>query len=316
MNDLIIDNHVIKKDIKAILTLLKSQITNGKLSVIKYDPESVMITCPFHKDGLEKNPSCGIYVGNGDIMWGTTHCFTCGYKGPLYEVIASCLDISTTRAKKWLCDNFTERVNDNDLIYKFDSPINLSNVKKKEKYLNESILNDFQSWHPYMEKRKLTKEVCEKFEVKYDPQTECIVFPVRDIKGRLKFLTRRSVNTKQFIIDKDVEKEVYLLYNVLAEREIYVCESQINALTLQSWGYPAVALLGTGTEYQYDQLKKSNALKFNLCLDGDDAGRKGTKRFIQNFPNNFITVVKIPEGKDVNDLTKEQFENLKKEEIQ
>lgn len=315
MNELIIDNHVIKKDIKAILTLLKSQITNGKLADIKYDPESVRITCPFHKDGLEKNPSCGIYVGNGDITWGTTHCFTCGYKGPLWEVIASCLDISPQRAKKWLCDNFTESVKDNRLTVELDAPIQLTTIKKKETYLKESMLDDFQSWHPYMEKRKLSKEVCEKFQIKYDPQTECIVFPVRDIKGRLKFLTRRSVNSKQFIIDKGVEKEVYLLYNSLDERELYICESQINALTLRSWGYPAVALLGTGTDYQYAQLKKSGAIKFNLCLDGDDAGRRGTQRFIQNFPKSFITVIKIPEGKDVNDLTKEQFESLKKEEI-
>lgn len=313
MNDLIIDNHVIKKDIKAILSTLKEKTVNGKLAVIHYDPESVRITCPFHKDGLEKKPSCGIYVGNADITWGTVHCFACGFKGQLYDVVASCLDISIQRAKKWLCDNFTEYVKENRVI--IDAPINLKAVKKKETYLDENILNNFQSWHPYMEKRKLSKEVCEKFQIKYDPQTECIVFPVRDIHGNLKFLTRRSVNSKKFIIDKNIEKEVYLLYNHLDEKEVYVCESQINALTLQSWGYPAVALLGTGTEYQYAQLKKANILKYNLCLDGDDAGRNGTKKFIENFPHNFITVIKIPEGKDVNDLTKNQFENLKKEEI-
>lgn len=313
MNDLIIDNHVIKKDIKAILSTLKEKTVNGKLAVIHYDPESVRITCPFHKDGLEKKPSCGIYVGNADITWGTVHCFACGFKGQLYDVVASCLDISIQRAKKWLCDNFTEYVKENRVI--IDAPINLKAVKKKETYLDENILNNFQSWHPYMEKRKLSKEVCEKFQIKYDPQTECIVFPVRDIHGNLKFLTRRSVNSKKFIIDKNIEKEVYLLYNHLDEKEVYVCESQINALTLQSWGYPAVALLGTGTEYQYAQLKKSGILKYNLCLDGDDAGRRGTKKFIENFPHNFITVIKIPEGKDVNDLTKNQFENLKKEEI-
>ena len=313
MNDLIIDNHVIKKDIKAILTALKEKTINGKLAVIHYNPESVRITCPFHKDGLEKKPSCGIYVGNDNITWGTVHCFACGFKGQLYDVVASCLDISIQRAKKWLCDNFTEYTKENSV--KIDAPINLKAVRKKETYLDESILNGFQSWHPYMEKRKLLKEVCEKFQIKYDPQTECIVFPVRDIHGKLKFLTRRSVNSKKFIIDKNIEKEVYLLYNHLGEKEVYVCESQINALTLQSWGYPAVALLGTGTEYQYAQLKKSGILKYNLCLDGDEAGRRGTKKFIENFPFNFITVVKIPEGKDVNDLTKNQFENLKKEEI-
>ena len=313
MCDLIIDNHLIKKDIRAILELLKSEITNGKLATIKYDPESVQITCPFHKDGLEKRPSCGIYVGNGEIPWGTTHCFTCGHKGQLWDVVASCLDISTGQAKKWLCDHFTESVRENNLAIPLDPPIVLTKFRKKETYLDESVLNNFQSWHPYMEKRKLSKVVCEKFQVKYDPQSECLVFPVRDIRGRLKFLTRRSVNTKEFIIDKNVEKEVYLLDSVVKNggKTLYICESQINALTLQSYGYPAVALFGTGTSYQYAQIKKSEVLKGFLCLDGDDAGRKGTLKFIENFPNMLLSVVLIPEGKDVNDLTREEFENLK-----
>lgn len=313
MSDLIINNHIIKKDIRAILETLKAQITNGKLATVKYDVDHVQITCPFHKHGLEKRPSCGIYVGDGDITWGTTHCFTCGYKGPLWEVIASCLDISTTQAKKWLCDHFSDSVKENNLTISLDPPIILNKEKKKELYLDESILDKFQSWHPYMAKRKLSKGICEKFQVKYDPQSECLVFPVRDIRGRLKFLTRRNVNTKEFIIDKNVEKEVYLLDSIIknSSKSIYICESQINALTLQSYGYPAVALFGTGTPYQYTQIKKSGVLKGFLCFDGDDAGRKGTLKFIENFPDMLLSVIMIPEGKDVNDLTREEFEDLK-----
>ena len=36
-----------------------------------------------------------------------------------------------------------------------------------------------------MKKRKLTDEVIKKFDIKYDPQTKCIVFPVRDELGKL-----------------------------------------------------------------------------------------------------------------------------------
>lgn len=313
MNNLIIDNHVISKDIKGILTKLLDYVAPGKLQNIQYKTDDVRISCPVHKDGRERKPSCEIYVGDSEKMtWGTTHCFACGFSGQLFDTIAEACDNTVSWAKWWLKEYFTEQILEGSNVA-MDAPIILpKNMKEEEKSLDENILASFQSWHPYMGKRKLSKEICKKYEVKYDKDSECVVFPVRDINGKLKFLTRRSVNSKKFIIDKDIEKEVYLLYNQIMEhkREVYVVESQINALTLETWGYPAVALLGTGSDYQYVQLRKSGILKYNLCFDGDEAGMKGTKKFIRNMPNCFISVIEIPSGKDVNDLTKDEFNKL------
>lgn len=311
MSRLIINNHVIKEDIKEILSELKKILINGKLKDIRYDSDNVRVTCPVHKDGYENKPSCDIYIGNSDkVIWGTAHCFTCGFKGQLFDFIAEAADKSADWAKKWLIDNFTEQELESGSVI-IDEPIIL-NKNNQEKYIPEAVLNEYQTWHPYMQKRHLSKEVCKKFDVKYDPKSECIVFPVRDIRGRLKFLTRRSVVSKRFIIDKDADKDVYLLYDIIKNniKEVYVCESQINALTLQSWGYPAIALLGTGSQKQYDILKTSGILKYNLCFDGDDAGRKGITRFIKNLDNAFIAIVSIPDHKDVNDLSKEEFDKL------
>lgn len=310
---LIIDNHVISKDIKSILTELKKVCNPSKLRSIQYKTSNVRVCCPVHKEGQESRPSCEIFIGDCDnVVWGTVHCFACGFKGQLYDFVSECCDKSVSWAKWWLKEYFTEQVLDETHLV-IDDPITLNKKKDNKEIISEDVLKNFQSWHPYLEKRKLSKDICNKYEVKYDRKSECIVFPVRDINGRLKFLTRRSVNTKQFIIDKDIEKEVYLLYNKIAEnkKEVYVVESQINALTLESWGYPAVALLGTGSQYQYSQLKKSGILKYNLCFDGDSAGRQGTIKFINNMPNTFISVVEIPEGEDVNDLTEEEFKKLK-----
>ena len=284
MNNLVIDNHIISKDIRAILELLKSQLSNGKLRTIKFnDAENVTLTCPSHSDGLENNPSCSIYIGNSDkLMWGNCHCFTCGFSGPLWHFVAECFDKSDDFGKAWLKKYFTEYEMGDESGFDEDIDLRINNNKKvnREKRVD---LSRFQSWHPYMDKRKLTKEVCEKFSIKYDPETQCIVFPVYDENGDLLFLTRRSVNTNQFIIDKDIEKPVYLLDTVLREhiKEVYVCESQINALTLWSWGYPAVALFGTGTNYQYHILNNTDILVYHLCLDGDGAGYSGIKRFIK-----------------------------------
>lgn len=67
-NELILDNHVIKKDIRSILSLLQIQIVhiNGKLRDIKFTGDQVAITCPFHNNGMESHPSCFIYVGEDE----------------------------------------------------------------------------------------------------------------------------------------------------------------------------------------------------------------------------------------------------------
>ena len=128
-------------------------------------------------------------------------------------------------------------------------------------------------------------------------------------------ITERSVLSKHFFIPNGVQKPVYLL-NFIKKEFIYtvlVVESQLNALTAWSYGIPAVALFGTGSSYQYDILKKSGIRSYILCFDGDEAGRKGAKRFMQNMKKNvFITDMEMPLGKDVNDMEKDEFLNLLK----
>ena len=168
-------------------------------------------------------------------------------------------------------------------------------------------------YHPYMWKRGLSKEVVDRFGIGYDKKYNSITFPVWDESGHLVMITSRNVSNKYFHIEKDKDKPVYLLNFINQDKidKVYVCESQINALTLWSWGYPAVALFGTGSLHQYDILNKSGIRNYVLCFDGDAPGLKGKDRFVQNIRKDvLVSYITIPMGKDVNDLTKEQFENL------
>lgn len=315
MNQLIIDNHVIKQDIREILSALKSELSNGKLSNIQYKGDEVSITCPFHKEGKENKPSCFIYVGeDGKIPRGTFHCFTCGEKGSLVKFISGVLDCTESYAQKWLKDNFTDNVVEENFI-DIDSPIMLNNFinssKNNKSYLNEDILNKFQSWHPYIAQRHISKEIAERFQIKYDPTTQTIVFPVRDVKNNLIFLTRRSIEGKKFYIDESASKTVYLLNEAVKNKynQVIVVESQINALVSYSYGFPAVALFGAGTtQNQIDELNKTNILHYILMYDNDEAGRKGANKFKKLIKKNaFITDIIMPKNKDVADCSKEEF---------
>ena len=126
-------------------------------------------------------------------------------------------------------------------------------------------------------------------------------------------ITERSVNTKNFYIPEGLDLPIYLLNYIIRENinEVYVVESQIDALTLWTFGYPAIALFGTGGRKSYDILKRSGIRIYHLCFDGDLAGRHGALRFIRNMSENvMIDVIYLPDGKDVNDLSKEEFDHL------
>ena len=51
--------------------------------------------------------------------------------------------------------------------------------------------------------------------------------------------------------------------------------------------------------------------KYIPAFDGDDAGRRADERFRQNVKGKIITNLELPEGKDVNDPSSEEFQNLK-----
>ena len=309
-------NKVITTPVEQIVKQLKSELTNGLLKDIEpRNGQNIKVTCPKHKSGREKHPSCYIFCDETDKVTelGQVHCFTCGYIATLAEFIAECLEEYNDQqafGEEWLkerCDTaFISEV-------EYLPPIELTKAKKIDKSIDESILKKYEYYHNYMWYRKLSKEIVDLFEVGYDPEREMITFPVRDEKGKLQFITGRSVKSKFFSIPDKVEKPVYLLYYILQKniKSVAVVESQINALVAWSYGFPAVALFGTGTLYQFELLKKSGITDFVLMFDGDEAGRKGAMRLKEHMPKDrFITDIVMPSGKDVADCSYSEFWEL------
>ena len=126
------------------------------------------------------------------------------------------------------------------------------------------------------------------------------------------FLCRRSIQGKFFHYPQGVEKSVYGIYELpKGVKSVVVAESCFNALTATNYGYAAVALLGTGTSYEIEQLKRLGVQEFVLCLDGDEAGQRGMlklKRALSSVA--VVWSIKMPIDKDINDCTKEEFDLL------
>lgn len=312
-----------------VLNELKTQLAlNGiqRFAEFKPGPRNIQFNCPIHNDGQERKPSCGIStVNKEEVPAGTVHCFTCGYTASLEQMISDCFgkDDDGAFGKEWLIKNFLTISIENrkDIILDLER----GNNRKTTSYVSEEELDSYRYYHPYMYKRRLTDEIIEKFDVGYDDHFElkdkfgkvksvlrCLTFPVRDINGNTLFIARRSVDIKFFHYPEGVDKPIYGLYELPKDaNEIIVCESVLNTLTCYTYGKPSVALLGLGTEYQYDQLRKLPCRKIITALDPDAAGQRATARLKKALNGSkLVTSYIIPEGKDINDLEKEEFENL------
>lgn len=307
-----VGEYVIKADLIDVLSAMNVRRPD-LIREAKLKGDNISLCCPIHG---EKNPSCNIYVGDDpNKPYGHVHCFACGYSAPFRKFVADAFGVSQGLADSWLIKNFGERFDSSQkLLLGLSEKIQLNHeTSVRKRQLNQSGMLDY---HAYLAKRRISKATCERFGVKYDPSDNSIVFPVWDEKGNYVMSTRRSVDKKAFYIEKDIEKPVYLLNFVDVTKPVYIVESQFNALSLWDWGRQAVALFGTGTSEQIGILNKSGILRFVICLDNDEAGHKGTKRLMTGLRSDlFVDTLTVPVGKDVNDLTKEEFEKLEEAQL-
>lgn len=312
-----IDNLYIDAEVIDILTLLKTHLSLmgiNLLNQIKPGRDNIQVTCPNHSNGQERKPSCGIRTtAEEGKEVGMAHCFTCNYTASLSMFISNCFGKYDNGGygKKWLLKHFVGI--DGVSNRKFDLNLTRGDLGKENTiYVSEEELESYRYTHPYMYKRGLTDEIIEKYDIGYDKNTQCITMPIRDKNGKTLFFCRRSVNTKYFNYPEGVEKPIYGIYELPNDcKELVVCESVFNALTCVKYGKSAIALLGTGNNQQYKQISDLPIRRIILGFDGDEAGDKAATRFSKNVTNKIIKQYEIPRGKDINDLTKEEFDNLR-----
>lgn len=306
--ELKVKDKVISGDLKQILEKLKMESHKPYLfKDMKISGDSLMTNCPNHSGGKESRPSCGfVNTRFGKSEWGKCHCFSCGYIASLPKLASDLFGSTLEFGEEWLYKNYGgDRIELDEL-----PPIELD-TNNEEKYMDESILLNYDYYHPYMWKRNLTKEVVDKYRVGYDPLRKCLTFPVWDLKDRLKMVTTRSVDTKRFYIQKGQDKDLYLLNFIIKEnpKAVMITEAQIDALTAMGYGFPCCATMGG---LSYDQIKilnKSGIRVFVTAFDNDFYGKKFTNLFNSNIKKDALVYnMEFPKDKkDINELTKEEF---------
>jgi len=320
---MIINNVMFNASAEDIINELRAQLVINHIPLlgsIRDTPDNIMISCPYHKNGQERKPSMGIKKSDG-----TCHCFTCGEVHSLQELISFCFghtdDMIGSFGWEWLLKNFLTISIENRKEITVNVTRTNNTLRTPVTLVSEEELDSYRFYHSYMYKRKLTDDIIELFDIGFDRNTNCITFPVRDIKGNCLFVARRSVNTKFFNYPSGAEKPVYGLYELGRIRqqeynypnEVIICESMIDALTCWVYGKYAVALNGLGNELQFKQLNEMPCRKFILATDMDQAGLKARSRIRRHIKNKIVTeyVWDVHIAKDINDMSQEYFNNLK-----
>lgn len=328
---MIINDLILNADCETILIELQRQLKINQIPYLqktKDGGKNIQVQCPYHGNGQERRPSAGIRKQDGLF-----HCFACNQSHTLPEVISYVFgheDMFGEWGMKWLAKNFaTVRIEERKDV-EIDMERNnitdknnlLGNIihSKPNTFVTEEELDSYRYYHQYWTERGITAEwLIELFDLGYDKKTDCITFPVRDIDGNCLFVARRSVKTKWFNYPKDVEKPLYGIYELKQKgvydfygATVFITESMIDCLRLWQNHRLAIALNGTGSSEQFEQIRKMPIRKIVLATDSDMAGIKARAKIRVHCTNKLITEVILPDGrKDIGECTDEEIQNLK-----
>ena len=304
--------------------------------------------CPFHQ---EKTPSFHVYPVDQ-----TYHCFGCGAHGSMIDFIMRQKGLSFPEAVKMLAelvgmplpsDGQKARYTPKEL-HQFRVIYNT--LEAATDFYQKSLTEDSAGFK-YLQTRGVQPEIIEKFALGYAPNSfdsiklalarvdeqvllDCglvtrsdkgrsydkfrdrVMFPIRDMRGRVIAFGGRVVSTDQapkymnspqsLIYNKS--KYLYGMYEAWRSRaslgSLIVVEGYMDVITLAQHGIENVAApLGTALTLQQIQFMLKYCSEYILCFDGDDAGATATWRALEHGysllkKGQRIRVLRLPTGDD------------------
>lgn len=294
---------------------------------IKKRGKNYVALCPFHPD---KNPSLNISKEKGLF-----HCFGCGVGGNIYNFIMKIENVSFERAvemvAKWanieipqfaygedkkkiydihekLAEYFNKKLNENkELIsYLLNRGLDIDTIQKFKLGFAPKSIAEFLN-----EKDKDEIDIKETGIFPYSNFIERLIFPIRNLSGKIVGFSGRTLNGKMPKYINSTEKffkkgeTLYGLYEgkeeILKTKEAILVEGYMDVIILSKNGIKnCVSSMGTSfTEVQAKILKRFSG-KIIISFDPDVGGIEGTKRALEIAEkNNFeIKILTLPENLD------------------
>lgn len=293
---------------------LKSRLPSYALSVTTPDRKAGknMYKCPLCGSGTHGGNSDGAFsIFDHGKKW---KCFACGKSGDIFNLIG-----------------LLEGVNDFPAQIKRASEVTGFTVTEEEfKEVSKPKTRQFKNYieackrlanqTDYFIKRGFSPKTVKRFNLGYDPQAQVIVIPY-DKNGT--YYVTRSVIGKKFRMVGGTEP-IYnknALYD--ASKPCFICESQLDAISIMEAGNEACNAIATGGSTKVDKLieqlkAKRPTAKLILSYDNDSHGEEATTKTAKelkalNIP--FLTAIYTLDAyegpkKDANELLNTNREQL------
>ncbi|MBC9786441.1 toprim domain-containing protein [Heliobacterium chlorum] len=177
--------------------------------------------------------------------------------------------------------------------------------------LDSDILIPFQYRHPYMEEvRGISENMQRAFQIGYDRKRKAITFPWFDRAGNLVNIKFRSVRDKIFWYyegGQPIRDHIYGLNYVvrLKKEQVFIVESEIDAITLWQSGFGAIALGGAHlSSRQRDLIIQSPITELIIASDNVLPGKRLSESIIKCLGGYLsLKTMEIPTcAKDINEL--------------
>ena len=242
--------------------------------------DEVQGLCPMHKErtGTEDhNPSWWI-----NTVTGVHFCFSCGYKGNIYTLVADVKGMDYFDAKDYVEQDSEVAV---DVL--------LKRIRELPQYIptppdeigmSEARLAVYTDAPDIeLKKRFLTRNSVDKYGVLWDVENEAWILPIRESESfalmgwqekgaRGRFFRNQPVGVKK-------SKTLFGINVVSENTQWIVVESPLDAVRLYSLGYNAVATFGAILSEDQAKIMRRASLII-AAFDNDEAGKKACEQML------------------------------------
>ncbi|GAB6153686.1 hypothetical protein JCM17380_24360 [Desulfosporosinus burensis] len=262
----------------------------------------------------ERNPSFAVNLENGTFMdsGNDDEYFR---KGNFIKLLALLRNEEYEDIEDYLIWKYTSYLADTELL-ELRMKLTVDEGKKELRYIDRSdITHLYQQRSDYLTGRGISLEVQTLFQTGYNPQNRTIAFLWTDKQGRIINIKYRRTDVKAFFYQKggqQIKHHVFGIYQCIQHKakRVFICESEIDAMTLWTYGYPAVAVGGSSlSENQKRILLSSGIEELVIATDNDKVGGRFREYLTEEFAGNLVILsFAFPDRvKDINDMTGEQI---------
>lgn len=295
---------------------LKSRLPSYVLSVTTPDRKAGknMYKCPLCGSGTHGANSDGAFgIFDHGKKW---KCFACGKSGDIFNLIGLLEGVSDFPAQIKRASEVTGfTVTDTEEEFK---EVRKPKTRHFKTYIEACKRTADKT--DYFKKRGFSEDTVKRFNLGYDPKEQAIVIPY-DKDGA--YYVIRSVREKKFRMAGGPEP-IYnknALYD--ASKPCFICESQLDAISIMEAGREACNAIATGGSTKVDKLieqlkAKRPTAKLILSYDNDSHGEEATTKTAKelkalNIP--FLTAIYTLDAyegpkKDANELLNTNREQL------